>query len=221
MKIGMGIALAAIGLSGSMAAADSTLQFDINAFAFQVRDGMGNNSPFAGLNHTGSVNFAAGANTQLDLATRIGDGNPFIDQGFSGSVSGFSGSIQLVNGVVSGGSLNLQVNGGADSYAASIVAGSGDVDTFAGGGFTIDGLTFAGTLSDALFGNVDVSTWFNSGNGALTGSYLQFNFNPNAVTGAGFADMDAFVTVPLPTAGLAGMSGLAGLMGVGALRRRR
>lgn len=225
MKIHVLAGIAAMAAAGSAAMADTTLQFDVNAFAFQVRDAGGAASAFGGLGHTGSVDLSMAAGAELnEVSRRASSGGPFVDQGFAGVMTDFYGSIILDGGVVKGGSVTIEVDtaGDFDSYTADIVADSGTVKTFAGGGWTIDGLTFRGAFTDGSFGNVDVSDFFAvQGIGAnLFGSYLQFNFNPPA-SGAGFADMDIFVTIPLPSAGLAGATGLAGLAGLGVIRRRR
>ena len=206
----------------SVATATQTLQMDLNGLEFQVKDASGANSAFGGLTHTGSVDLAFSTTwSQLvAILIRDGDSNPFVDMGFNGTLVNFTGNIDLNAGMVTGG--NLDVDIGSDHYTTTLVDGSGNVDLYAGGGFTIDSRTFDGAFTDAMFGNVDVTDWFMAqGVGhALQGSLLQFNFDPNA-SGAGFADMDLFVVVPLPPAGLAGMATLAGLAGIGYIRRRR
>jgi hypothetical protein len=111
----------------------------------------------------------------------------------------------------------IQVNG-SDTYTAQI-ASLGYVETYVGGGFTLQGLTFNGAFSSSSFGNVNVAPWV--GAGGLLGSFLQFNFNPTP-NGSGFADMDLFVdVVPLPPAVYGGMAMLGGIMLVGFIRRRK
>jgi hypothetical protein len=189
----------------AVANAAQTLQFDLNSFATQARDTAGVNSPFGGLTHSGSIAFSLGSG-YLN-AVSVSNGGPFVNQNFSGTLTGLSGQINLSNGQVTGGNLLITVNGGSDTYATNI-ANVGQISTYVGGGFKIEGLTVNGAFSDALFGNVDVSAWFNE---VLAGSFLQFNFNPDA-TGAAAADMDVFVSVvPLPPASFAGMATLCGL----------
>jgi hypothetical protein len=217
-------AVATMALASSYAAADSTLQFDINQLGVQARNGAGQNSAFGGISHTGSINLSMSPNaTVLGILMRSGNG-AFVDQHFNGSLTGLTGTIDLVGGQVRGGTLSWTVNSG-DTYSARISSNSGQVRrTSSQGGFTIDGLTFDGRFTDGMFGNVDVSEFFNAQNpNGLPGSYLEFNFTLNN-QGAGTADLDAFVqsqAIPLPSAGLAGMTGLIGLAGVGAIRRRR
>jgi hypothetical protein len=194
----------ALASAGAVNAAQ-TLQFDLNSFNTQARDTGGVNSAFGGLTHSGSVVFSLGAGYLNAIS--VSSGGPFINQNFTGTLTGLSGQVNLSNGLVTGGNLLITVNGGSDTYSTGI-ASVGQVSTYVGGGFKIEGLTINGVFSDALFGNVDVSAWFNQ---VLAGSFLQFNFNPDA-TGAAVADMDLFVTVvPLPPASLAGMATLCGL----------
>jgi hypothetical protein len=158
----------------------------------------------------------------VDIAVANGLGAP-VSQGFSGSLINFTGHINMTNGQVTGGNLMLQIDGG-DSYSADIVSNVGAVTNFIGGGFKIEGLTFNGQFNDPMFGNVNVAPWFEAqGFGGLLGSFLQFNFNPDA-TGHSFADMDIFVhsqVIPLPPAAWTGLATLTGVMFVGYLRRRR
>src|SRR5205814_8684227 len=133
---------------------------------------------------------------------------------------GCTGQVTLVNGQVTGGSITVAISNG-DSYTCGITPSSGAVSTYVGGGFKIEALTRNGMFNDAQFGNVNVSPWFaaQSPNG-LPGSFLQFNFNPNA-SGAANSDMDLFVDVaPLPPAAWAAMATLAGIVTVRRMRRR-
>lgn len=210
-------------IAGSSAMADVTLQIDINAVEIGVKDGSGAASGFSGLTHSGSIDFAMSAFSDInEIGVQVNNG-AFVDAGFSGSLSDFSGSLTLSNGVVTGGSLNIEIDSG-DTYTALVAANSGVVQNAATpGGFVIDGLTWNGKFSDAMFGNVDVSDWYDVQDLGqnLNGSFLHFNFSPDAQTGAGYGDVDAFVVVPLPPAGLAGAGMLAGIAGIGYVRRRR
>jgi hypothetical protein len=223
MRVLCGAALATVLAASAAANAAMTLQFDVNGIQVQSTNGSGANSAFGGLSHTGSVNFsfASGITRLVDIAISNGTGAPQA-QGFNGSLANFTGNITMSNGQVTGGSLNIAING--DTYTAQIVSNVGSVSNYIGGGYKIEGLTFNGLFSDATFGNVDVSPWFNSQTlGGLLGSFLQFNFNPNA-SGASFADMDIFVNaavIPLPPAAWTGMATLTGIMVVGYIRRRR
>jgi hypothetical protein len=216
-------ALAIVASAGAVASATPVLQFDVNQFAAQARNGANVNSPFGGTTHTGSVNFSfAAGNTVLNgIFIQSTVGGAFNNANFSGfTLTNFTGSITLNNGQVTGGSLALTLNN-ADSYICNITPGSGAVSTFIGGGFKIEALTRNGQFNDSQYGNVNVSPWFNAqGGNGLPGSLLQFNFNPNA-SGASTSDMDLFVDVaPLPPAAWAGMATLAGAVLVRRLRRR-
>jgi hypothetical protein len=215
--------LCAVGVSSVLAAAglaqaQSILQFDVNSFAVQSQNSAGQASAFGGLSHTGSINFSMIANTTV-LNGMFGTttGGPLANLGFNGSLSNFTGQINLVNGQVTGGSLTIAVNGGTDTYTTSIGSG-GQVQSYVGGGYKIEGLTGGGGFSDSQFGNVDVSPWFNL---PLIGSFLQFNWIPDS-NGAGSGDMDIFVTVvPLPTAAWAGLAMLGGIAVARKARRRQ
>jgi len=214
---------AVVACAGAVASATPVLQFDVNQFGAQARNAGGTASAFGGLTHTGSVafSFSSGVTVLNGIFIQTIAGGAFNNANFSGfSLTTFSGSVNLVNGQVTGGSISLGINNG-DTYTCNITPGSGAVSTFVGGGFKIEALTRSGMFNDAQFGNVNVSPWFNAQNpNGLPGSFLQFNFNPNA-TGAATSDMDLFVDVaPLPPAAWAGMATLAGAMVVRRMRRR-
>ena len=129
--------------------------------------------------------------------------------------------MNLVNGHVTGG--NFTVAAGSDTYSADVVPDVGAVSNYVGGGFKLEGLTFNGHFSDSMFGNIDVSRWTNFQNqlNGLIGSFLQFNWQPNA-SGFSFADMDIFVdVVPLPPAAWTGLATMVGIGLTGYIRRRR
>jgi hypothetical protein len=204
------------------ATATPTLQFDVNDFSTQARNSANVNGPFGGLTHTGSVAFSVGAGTLEGIFIQSVAGGAFNNAGFSGStMTGFSGEVDLVNGHVTGGSITLTISSG-DSYSCSITPGVGQVSNYVGGGFKIEALTSHGMFSDSQFGNVSVAPWFNAQGGpnGLPGSFLQFNFNPNA-QGAATSDMDLFVdVVPLPPTVWAGLALIGGAMTVRRMRKR-
>jgi hypothetical protein len=205
-------AAGALALAASSAVA-STLQFDVNGISIQARNSAGTATAFGGLSHTGSVSFSF----QAPITTLAGVYIDGVNAGFSGTLSNFSGEVDLSNGAVTGGNLAVVVNGGSDSYTCNIVPNAGQVAPYVGGGFKIEGLTFQGAFSDPTFGNVNVAAF--AGN-QLLGSFLQFNFDPNA-NGGGFADMDLFVTtIPLPPAAWGGLGMLAMVGAAGYVRRR-
>jgi hypothetical protein len=210
MKRGILSAAIATAIAAGSATASQTLQMDVNAIGIQALNGAGAPSAFGGLTHTGSVSLNFVTNITYMAGVFI-DG---VDQNFTSTLTNFNGSINLTNGQVTGGNLLVTIDGGGDTYSCQIAA-SGHVESYVGGGFKIEGLTFNGVFSDNQFGNVNVTPW---AGGGLPGSFLQFNFSPNA-QGGGFADMDLFVNVvPLPPAAL---TGLASMAGIALLRRRR
>lgn len=212
------IAIATVLAAGAAASAAPVLQFDVNGFNTQAVNGANANVAFGGLTHTGAVKFTTGSGGLNGIFIQSVPSGAFANAGFAGStLTGFTGQVNLVNGAVTGGSLTIAISNG-DSYTCSIKPGVGAVSTYVGGGFKIEALTQAGLFNDAQYGNVNVTPWFASqAGGGLLGSFLQFNFAPNA-QGAATADMDVFVdVVPLPPAAWAGLA----TMGVAAVRRLR
>jgi hypothetical protein len=208
-------ALAGVLCASATALANPVLQMDLNGFNAQATTG-GNPSSFGGVTHTGAVVLTQGTGVLHAIAVSAGPSQPFIDQGFSGTLTGLTGQIDMVNGQVMGGSLTVSINGGADTYTTSIAA-AGYVTPYIGGGYKIEGLLIGGTFSDSQFGNVGVAPWTL---GSLSGSFLQFNFTPDA-NGAASADMDLFVqVVPLPPSALSGLATMAGLAFAVRLKRR-
>lgn len=214
----MKLALIAATLGAACASTNAqlVLQMDVNAMTVQACDSFGAPVPFAGASHSGAVCLGFDpANTSLvDIFLRSGAGG-FASQGFSGTLTDFVGSVVLDNGFVQGGNIRVTVNGASadpDIYVASIVPGVGSVKNFIGGGYTIEGLTFNGAFDDPAFGNVSVAPFMG---GSLTGSFLQFNFFPNAI-GQAYADVDVFVA-PAPASGVVCLAASALL----ARRRRR
>jgi opacity protein-like surface antigen len=222
MKTSLLAAVGGVVLSGAAAAvASPVLQFDVNQFSTQATNAQGQNSPFGGLTHTGSVVFSTGIAVLNGIFIQSVPNGPFNNANFSGfSLVQFTGQVNLVNGQVTGGNITLRINNN-DQYSCNIAANSGFVSNFVGGGFKIEALTRNGLFSDAQFGNVNVAPWFNAqGTNGLPGSFLQFNFNPNA-QGAATSDMDLFVdVVPLPPAAWAGLATLGGAMVARRIKRR-
>lgn len=222
----IGLGIATVLVAGSAASAIPVLQMDLNSFAAQATSNTGNppvNSPFGGLTHTGAVRFSKGTNGVLAgiFIQNVVNG-PFTSANFTGNLTAFSGQVNLTNGQVTGGSVTVTINTG-DTYTCAIKPGSGAVSSFVGGGFKIEALTQSGFFSDNLFGNVNVTPWFNNqGAIGLGGSFLQFNFNPDA-NGLATSDMDLFVDanpIPLPAAAWMGMATLGGLVAVRRFRGR-
>ncbi len=200
-----GLALLA---GAGVASATIELQIDVNALTAAA------SGPGFDENFTGSVDLSDNGNSAL--AGILIDG---VQQAFAGTLNDFTGTINLNNGDVTGGSFTVAVlesdNVTINTYSATISSGAGDVNSQAGQGFNIDGLTFQGMFSSSTFAGVDVSAWFDAQ--PLTGSFLQFAFNPNMQGVDTQSDIDIFVTVPLPAGGAMAFVGLAGLASV---RRR-
>ncbi|MEM1183415.1 MAG: hypothetical protein AAGI53_00235 [Planctomycetota bacterium] len=215
-KFLMAGAVAAVASAGL--AAETEVQFDFQGLNIQAQDAGGNASAFDGNSHTGSLAVVGNALSGSNLAiTEDGAGSSSFDAG-AGLAHDFQFdmSIELTNGVVTGGSLSVMANG--DIYTASVVSGVGSVFEFPpnSGNFNILGLTFDGEFSGDTFAGIDVSR-FNAGE-PLGGSFIEFVYRPNSSGFDGTGDIDVFVTIPLPTAsGLA----LAGLGGLAVTRRRR
>lgn len=217
----MGVVL----IAGTAASADmhKTLQLDINGIGLQARDGAGAATPFGGLGHSGALDFSFAPGVTNLLGVFIQQGmSPPVNQGFNGHLTNFDGVINLHNGAVTGGHLMVTVNG-VDTFTAQVSPGIGQVTPFVGGGYKVEGLTYDGFFSGPMFGNVDVSTWFNIQPilGGHPGSFLSFNFDPGP-TGAAYADMDVFIEViPLPPAAWMGLATMVGFAGVRYARRRQ
>lgn len=217
-------AIAAGLLAAAPASAQLTLAFDINGFEYQFRDSSGA-AGFGGTDHSGTVEWSYRADPATVLAdARMGDEGRFgrLDPVEIGAaLADVSGSLEFSGGDVMSGSLTVTLDNG-DTYTTQIDGGSGSIRELTVGGWTLDGLTFDGRFNDEQFGDIDVSEFFaiQGQPGMLPGSIFQFRFEPDA-GGAGTADMEVFVLVPLPPAAYAGMVTLAGVMGISYLRRRR
>jgi hypothetical protein len=214
-------ALACLLAAAGAATAAPILQFDVNAFQTQARDSGGLNSAFAGIGHTGSVQFTLGPGLLQGVFMQPVANGPFVNANFAGfTLTGFSGQVNLSGGMVAGGFITLSLNNG-DTYSCNIAPASGAVSTYVGGGYKIEAVTLGGAFNDSTFGNVDVSPWFSAQNPTgLVGSFLQFNFAPDA-SGAAYSDMDLFVdVVPLPPATWAGLLTIGGIVAARKYRRR-
>jgi hypothetical protein len=216
------VGVALLACSSLSVAQQRALQFDINNLGFQAFNSAGQSSAFGGLTHSGRLDLfeEVSLSELLSVSLRVGNGPYQIQPSFTGTLTNLAMSIVLTGGDVTGGSLTFDVNGGpgsgGDRYSATIGVG-GEVTNYVGGGFKVEGLTFAGAFSDANFSGVPIADFFAAQGGAfLPGDFITFKIMPNA-SGAGNADTDIFVT-NVPTPGSIACLGLAGLV---CTRRRR
>ncbi|MEX2217586.1 MAG: hypothetical protein WD749_02405 [Phycisphaerales bacterium] len=223
MRKAVGAAVATVLAAGAAVSGAPIFHFDVNGLTVQARDASGASGTFGGLSHTGSLSFGFQGGVSQIAAIGIQEtiGGASQNQNFTGVLTSFTGTVNMVNGRITGGT--FRITAGEDFYQADIVPQVGAVSNYVGGGYKLDGLTFNGQFGDSQFVNVDVSPWFNMQHlaGGLFGSFLQFNWAPNA-SGFSYADMDVFVDViPLPPAAWTGMATLAGIGLIGYIRRRR
>ena len=190
----------------------SVLHMDVNALRSQSRNANGVASAFGGLNHTGSISLTSGPNSVLaDLIL-----NSVAQNIAPGQLQSFAGSINLVNGGVTGGSRadadrRPHVH---DRHRLRRRPGREPDPARRRAGLLIDGLTTNGVFSTSTFAGANIAPWFNAQ--PLTGSFINFGFNPNSSGLDTASDLDIFL-VPTPAAG--GVFGLAAL-GLGMRRRR-
>jgi hypothetical protein len=205
------VTVAALALTAGATQA-AVMQLDINGI--QVSAG----GAFDGTDHTGTLTITKATNSTLAEISVNSE-----SQG-SSPLGNVIGEIELFDGFVVGGYMNI-MDGDNDMYAATIGQG-GRVNTQAGRGFRIDGLTFEGFFSygsveedrsGLLFGNVDVTAIFGerATNQTLEGSFLLASFDPDGQGIDTRVDLDVFI-VPTP-----GTVALAGLAGIAVLRRKR
>lgn len=183
------LALSACGLATTMASGQA-LQMDINSLT-ATAPGWG------GLSHTGTVTFSMDGNS--NFSSILIDGTN--QAAFNGVLMDFQGSIELDNGVVVGGSFQVELTNG-EVYSCNIPGGVGDVDAAAGlnGPFTIDTLTNGGTLMSLVggtnYGNVDVSLW--EMNQPINGSSLTMKLGPGVGGTDDDVDIDLFLIAEPP-----------------------
>ena len=201
MLLSVGAAVLAV----STANAASTCLIDINGLTAQFAGAGG-----FGVNATGTITLSFDGNSAL-----VGVALDGFNQNLGGNtLTGFTGTINLVGGQVTGGLFSATTTAG--TYGANIVGGIGAVAVQAGQGYSIDGLTFNGLFSGPTFAGVNIGNFFTAQ--PLFGSVLTFAFNPNANGVDSDSDIDIFIQIPMPGAAAMGFVGLAGLAGV---RRRR
>jgi hypothetical protein len=209
-----GLAVVAGACAGAALPADAAfeLQIDLNSLTAFYTPGGTTGGSF-GTSATGVITLTDDANAYVAGLEVDGVSQPLTE-----SLSTFAGSIELVGGVVVGGSFDVILSDGS-RYSTFITEGSGKVVSQAGQGFAIDGLTFAGTFLNLVggtdFGGVDVS---DLGLRLLPGTFLAFAFNPDVEGFDDDTDLDLWVR-QIPSPAGAALFGVAGLFAAG--RRRR
>lgn len=210
------LAAAQFAVGGTLCGAANVLQIDVNSITADA------GGAFAGTGHTGTITL--GDDGATTAASILINGST---QTMTAMLSGFNGSIDLVNGAVVGGAIAISFDDGS-MYSATIQGGGG-VKTAAdpGGGigpgpFTIDAVTDGGAFSNLVGGTdlagVDVTEW-NEGQG-LIGSFIFFKFGPSDNGFDENTDMDIFVEAVVIPLGPPAFLGLAGLGACASMRRR-
>jgi len=204
------VALCAAGLfllgpAGSDAAVQ--IQFDMNGLTADA------GGAFDGISHTGTISISKSSTG--DMSDILIDG---ASHAVASPMTSITASIELLNGQVDGGSLEVLMSDGA-TYMAMIEPGSGEVNIQPGAGFSINGETLGGVFSDlvesAEFAGVDVTPWVDAE--PLIGSFRLFAFGPDGSGVDSDTNLDVFTRVPAP-----GAAGLAIVACASAgLRRRR
>jgi len=217
-------------------AIETDLQLNLSGVTIQAENASGTmNVPFTSSSFSGKLVF--GSSNSSTLAVGI-DSTP--QSSYNGTIIGFNGEVTLSSGKIAGGQMSVLVQNpdtSVDVYSYNVVNNSGSVSrpaspsAFASQGYSLSGLTSDGLLSDANFGGVDVSTWFNQQ--PLEGSFLQFNYHPDSagfdnnssvnITAIGTISSLNLPAVPLPRSVWAGallMFGFGGWRKLTTWRRR-
>jgi hypothetical protein len=199
-----GLACALVAGLVATAANGSFLHFDLNGVGARAGEA------FDGATHTGVIELFMPLGAHLNTLERDG-----VSLATTGSLASLSGEIRLTAGVVTGGFVEFAMDLG-EAYAATIVDGSGAVNTQAGAGFRIDGLTegggFAGLIGGETFAGATVMDPSKSGTTLpMDGSFLLHGFGPDASGWDGLVDLDIYAQaiVPAPGAGALALFGLA------------
>ena len=212
--------------SAAFAASVPMLDIDINSLTIRSFDGFGgtgNEVPFDGITHTGSLVLGTdeGANPTHLAALSI----DLVAQ-TAPTLSSISGFIDLNNGMIDGGNVTVAVDGtstATDTYTFDLVGGSGQMHDFRpfNFGFFLSADTEEGRFSGPTFGVVDVALWDKFE--PLDGTFVQFKFEPDAAGLDMDADVDLRVlaVVPVPSSLWTGLSLLACLGSFRLYRRMR
>lgn len=168
--------------------------------------------PFGGVTHTGTISITSTVLSTLNGVVIFGTSQPF-----TAGLSMFQASINLTNGAVQGGSIAMVMTDGS-GYQASITAGVGQVNQQVGQGFRVDGLTFGGTFTNLVGGNLfaGVDVLSAAGSPLYPGSFLLSAFQPDPNGNDAFVNFETYV---LPSPGAAALFA-ATAMSLGLYRRR-
>lgn len=212
MRITHGIACALTAAFATAGAQATFIHFDLNAITVDAGEN------FDGATHTGTLVLGVGDDSVLS-AIEVDS----VSQPLSGDMATLVGEIVLVNGQVAGGFISFTADDGAE-YIASINGGAGQVNTQAGLGFRIDGLTNSGLLDNLVGGTDFAGANLTSNNKPfdptnLAGSFLLHGFGPDANGFDGLVDLDLFIQIPVPAPGSAALAFTAA--GIAGVRRRR
>ena len=213
MRATYGIACALTAALATAGAAQATfVHFDLNSIMVDAGEN------FDGTTHTGTLNLSMSADSILN-AIEVDN----VSQALSGDVATLDGEIVLVNGQVAGGFISFTADNG-EEYLATISGNAGRVNTQAGLGYRIDGLTNSGLLD----GLIDGSSFAGANLSAdlkefdpvnLDGSFLLHGFGPDANGFDGLVDLDVYFEMAVPAPGPAALGFAAA--GIAGVRRRR
>ncbi len=213
MRATHGIACALTAALATAGAAHATfIHFDLNSIMVDAGEN------FDGTTHTGTLDLSMTVNSVLE-AIEVDN----VSQSLSGDVATLDGEIVLVNGQVAGGFISFTADNG-EEYLATISGNAGQVNTQAGLGYRIDGLTHSGLLDDLIggfsFAGANLSTnikTFDPIN--LDGSFLLHSYGPDANGLDGLVDIDIYTQIAVPAPGPAALGFAAA--GIAGVRRRR
>ncbi|MGP1309402.1 MAG: hypothetical protein ACTS27_04315 [Phycisphaerales bacterium] len=198
------------------AAPAGMMQIDFSNVRMAVQGG----APFTGTDFTGTLSFGV-PETDNATADVLLDGETVSVIGVLLAI----GEINFVDGEIVDGFFGVAEDTTFNIYITDIAPGGG-INTQAGQGFSIDGLTLGGQFGNKgtgpaepgfTFGGVDVFAAFGAraADETLEGSFFITSFNPDENGLDNRVGLDVFI---LPTPGTAALAGLAGLA---FLRRKR
>jgi len=213
MRRTQGIACALTAVLTAASAQATFVHFDFNAISVSAGEA------FGGTDHTGSLELSSSAGSALSAIEIDGE-----SQAVTGDLGSLTGEIVLSGGAVAGGWIRFQDETGAEYYAL-IGDTAGSVNTQAGNGFRIDGLTSDGAFMDLDAGNQFAGVDLFAGEQffgeplMLDGSFLLHGFGPGESGFDGLVDLDVYASIDVPSPGPAALAMAA--FGISGTRRRR